>query len=296
MIDIRYLGITLIAVFLALAVGMMTGSALGGPDKRDAAYDGLRGQFDLLRTENQRVQDENDGVRRRLNAREQALRELQPLAIRNRLPGSSIGVIICGPSSERAYWSDLEAAIRSAGAEIGPVVRIPDALREVSPEQRATFEQAWGDPLADNANERYEPAGWMARAMSRSGSSQRLQELATATGMELRGVVRQPIRRLLVLVSVPDDVRAAQVAAGEVPEFRVVEAARAEGIRVVVAEPEETVASAVDAVRQRSGVSTVDSIDTAAGRVAAILALAGEDGQFGSKPGASRPLPSLRLP
>jgi hypothetical protein len=296
MIDIRYLGITLIAVFLALAVGMMTGSALGGPDKRDAAYEGLRGQFDLLRTENQRVQDENDGVRRRLNAREQALRELQPLAIRNRLPGSTIGVIICGPSTERAYWSELEAAVRMAGAEIGPVVRIPDALREMDPGERSRFNLLWGASSSTVDDAQYEPAGWVTRAMVRGYAKQRLQELAAASGMELRGSVSSPVRRLLVLVSVPDAVRAGQVAAGDVPEFRVVEAARGEGVRVVVAEPEDTVTSSVDVVRQRSGAPTVDNIDTAAGRVSAILALAGADGQFGSKPGASRPVPALEFP
>jgi hypothetical protein len=296
MIDIRYLGITLIAVFLALAVGMMTGSALGGPDKRDAAYDGLRHQFELLRIENQRVQDENDGVRRRLNAREKALRELQPLAIRNRLPGSTIGVIICGPSTERSYWSDLEAAAHVAGAEIGPVVRIPDALRDIDAASRSRFSLLWGDPSAPGDDVQYEPARWVARALARGDANHRLQELISATGIELRGTVRSPIRRILVLVSVPDEVRAGQVAAGDVPEFRVVEAARGEGVRVVVAEPEDTVVSAVDVVRQRYGVPTVDNIDSAAGRISALLALAGEDGQFGSKPGASRPLPALPSP
>lgn len=293
MIDIRYLGITLIAVFLALAVGMMTGSALGGPDKRDAAYEGLRGQFELLRAENQRVQDENDAVRRRLNAREQALRELQPLAIRGRLPGSTIAVIICGPANERGYWGELESAIRTAGAEIGPVVRIPDALREIPEDVRPRFELIWGDHPPDTPHEQYEPAGWVVRALARGGTAERLADLAATTGMELRGTNRGPIRRLLVLVSVPDQGRAAQVAAGEVPEVRVLEAARAIGLRTVVAEPEETVTSAVDALRRRANVPTVDNIDTAAGRIAAVLALAGEDGEFGSKPGSSRPLPPV---
>jgi hypothetical protein len=38
MIDLRYMGLTLIAVFLALAVGMMTGSALGSPERQAAMF------------------------------------------------------------------------------------------------------------------------------------------------------------------------------------------------------------------------------------------------------------------
>lgn len=293
MIDIRYLGMALIAVFLSLAVGMMVGSALGGPDKRDAAYEGLRNQFELLRTENQRVQDENDAVRRRLNSREQALRELQPLAIRDRLAGSTLGVVICGPAAERAYWAELESAIRAAGAEIGPVARIPDALRDLTAEERSRFRSTWQSTETERPEPAYEPARWLVRALARGSSGERLTQMASAAGIELRGDLHIPVRRLLVLVSVPDTDRAALVASGEVPEVPVLETARAEGLRVVVAEPEETVASAVDSLRRRLNVPTVDNIDTAAGRISAILALAGRDGQFGSKPGAARPLPSL---
>lgn len=293
MIDIRYLGITLIAVFLSLAVGMMIGSALGGPDKRDAAYEGLRNQFELLRTENQRVQGENDAVRRRLNSREQALREMQPLALRDRLTASTIGVIICGPASERAYWAELESAIHLAGAQIGPVIRIPDALRDLSPEQRSQYRNTWQPVGVEPGDLAYEPARWVVRALARGTSRERLAQMASAAGIEVRGNTQTPVRRLLVLVSVPDTDRATLVASGEVPEVPVVETARAEGLRIVAAEPEETVTSAVDSLRQRLNVSTVDNIDSAAGRISAILALAGRDGQFGSKPGAARAVPSL---
>lgn len=296
MIDIRYLGITLIAVFLSLAVGMMIGSALGGPDKRDAAYEGLRNQFELLRTENQRVQVENDAVRRRLNSREQALRELQPLAIRDRLTASTIGVVVCGPAAERTYWAELEAAIRASGAEIGPVVRIPDALRDLTVAERSQYRNTWQASGVEPTEPAYEPARWVVRALARGGTAERLSQMASTTGMELRGNYRTPIRRLLVLVSVPDADRAALVASGEVPEVPVVETARAEGLRVVVAEPEETVTSAVDPLRQRLNIPTVDNVDTAAGRISAVLALAGRDGQFGSKPGAARPVPALDRP
>ena len=296
MIDLRYLGITLIAVFLSLAIGMMTGSALGGPDKRDAAYEGLRNQFDLLRTENQRVQGENDEVRRRLNAREQALRELQPLAVRSRLAGNTIGIIVCGPPSERAYWSELETALRAAGAEIGPVVRIPDTLREIPEDTRGRFALAWDGATEHTLDPTYQPARWVVRALARGGTGQRLEELASVTGMELRGDYRTPARRLLVLVSVPDSNRAEQVTAGDVPEVAVVDAARSEGLRVVAAEPEEAVTSAVDSLRRRMDVPTVDNVDTAAGRISVVLALAGANGQFGSKPGAARPVPPLGTP
>ena len=108
-------------------------------------------------------------------------------------------------------------------------------------------------------------------------------------------MTRDPVKRLLVLVSAADEERAARVASGEVPETRVVDAARAEQAVVVVAEPEQTLVSAVEPLRH-GNVSTVDNIDTALGQIAAVLALSGTQGHYGSKRGASRPLPPPEAP
>lgn len=292
MIDLRYLSLTLIGVFLALAIGLMTGSALGSPDRRDAAYEGLRRQFDLLRTENQRVQDENDVARRRLASREQAARSLLPIAVAQRLPGQRIGIILCGAWDQQPFWGDLETALRLAGAEIGPVIRIPDALRPLSPESRERLGARWeGEALSAEAPP-FEAAGWVVTALSRAGPRRALDDLARETSIEVRGDLGAPVRRLLVLTSVPNENRAAQVAAGDVPEVRVVDVARRLDMRVVAAEPEDSLTSAVEPLSRR-GLPVVDNIDTASGQIAAVLALAGADGHFGSKPGATGALPAL---
>lgn len=295
MIDLRYLALTLIGVFLALAIGLMTGSALGGPDKRDAAYEGLRDQFELLRTENQRVQTENDAVLRRVNAQDQAIRELIPLALRDRLPGSVVGVVICGDLDERRFWGELEAALQQAGAAMGPVARVPDRLRPLGEEARERFALVWDAEAAADQSHPFEAAGWLVKALARGDAAQRLEELCRETGISIRGDVRRPLRRLLVLTGVPNEARAAAIVAGEVPEVRVVDAAQSAGLRTVVAEPEASVPSAVEPAGRR-GVPTVDNVDTAAGQLSVVLALAGADGRFGTKPGASRPIPSLDRP
>jgi hypothetical protein len=292
MIDLRYLALTLIGVFLALAVGLMTGSALNSPDRRDRVYEGLQQQFELLRTQNQNVQEENDTVRRRIQARDRAVRELLPAAVRDRLPGSTIAVVLCGPVDERPFWSDLQDALRLAGARVGPVLRIPDTLRALEVRDRAVFAQLWEPDALYEEPEPFEAAGWAMTALARGTGTERLQQLVRLTGMELRGDLRTPFRRVLVLAGASDDPRAAAIAAGDVPEAQVVDAARAEGLRVVAAEPEEGTASAVEPLRRRN-IPTVDNVDTPTGQISAVLALAGADGHFGSRPGAARPLPPL---
>jgi hypothetical protein len=291
MIDLRYFGMALIAVFLALAIGLMTGSALGGPDKRDAAYEGLRNQFELLREENQRVRDEGDLARRRLQSRDQALRDLSPRLIQNRLDGTPVAVLICGGADERGYWGELENAFRLSGAGVGPVARIPDDLKPLSAEVRARFVREAHLGRRGDGESRPEPDAdpvvLLISGLAAGAPETALRELAGETGIELRGAPSGPVRRLLLVTAAEDPARALRLRGGDLPELRIVDTALAARLIVVAAEAEGAANSVVDLLGRR-GCSTVDNVDTAPGQLSTILALAGTEGRFGSKPGASR--------
>jgi hypothetical protein len=295
MVDLRYLVLTMIGIFLALAVGLMIGSALGSPERQARVFDSLREQFDQLRAQNQSVQEENSEMRRRLAARDEADQALLPGAVRGRLAGLSVGVVLCGNWDEAPFWTELETALQLSGATIGPVVRIPDRLKVLEPAARTRLGTVWGGGTLPDRPEPYEAAGWLVRALARGLDSDRLANLAGEIGAEVRGQNPGPLRRVLVIAAVPDSLRAESVISGETPEVRVVDVAREEGIRVVAAEPEETTQSAVVPLRSRT-VASVDNIDTAVGQLAAVLALAGADGHFGTKRGATRVLPPLDRP
>lgn len=289
--DLRYIALTVMAVFLALATGLLLGSALNSPDRMNRIYNGLQNQFEGLRQENQRADDENKLLRLRVNAREQATRELLPLAVRNRLPGATVAIVLCGTVDDGRFRGSLEDTLRLAGAQIGAVVRVPDRLRRPAPDARRQLEQAWGgaqtaepDPL--------DPAAWVVRAIHRGASPEQWEMLERETGIDELSSNGQPIRYLLVLTAADDDLRIQSLNGTSLPEFKVVETAVSEQMRVVGAEPEETRASVVDALARRN-IPTVDNVDTASGQIAMVLTLAGADGRFGSKPGAASPIPQL---
>lgn len=291
MVDLRYFALTLIAVFLALAIGLMAGSALGGPDKREAAYDRLREQFELLRTENQRVRDESELARRRLASRDQALRLLLPQAVRGRLSGTRVAILVCGGGDTGRYWSDLEATLQAAGAQTGIVVRVPDELKELNDDQRREFARLWGaDPLP-GAPGPFQAAAWLVHGLAQGGPLERLQVLARATGMEARGLENLPVRRLLIVSTGGPGDRAGATQPGAFPEIAAADAARAEQMVVVGAEAEDALPGVADLLGRRN-ITTVDNVDTFAGQIAAVLALVGAEGRFGSKAGATQAIPS----
>jgi hypothetical protein len=290
MIDLRYLALTVISVFLALAVGLMMGSALGTPDNRDQVYTQLRSQFQLLREDNQRVQEENRRGERLRAARDQALRDLMPDVIRGRLQGRNVAVVICGPVDEGPFWSDLEGALKEAGADLGPILHVPE--QPIVPTEEAKSKLApYVGPLTEDEG-RFAAAVGLVRALARGLPEETVRELAAPTGIRMRGTYRGPIRRFLMLTGESSDPEGQLPDLSKRAETAVAEAARQEGARVIAGEPE----AAKRQIAARLGgqvAATVDNVDTPAGIIAAVLALEKRDGQFGVKPGAARALPPL---
>jgi hypothetical protein len=290
MIDLRYLALTVISVFLALAVGLMMGSALGTPDNRDQVYTQLRSQFQLLREDNQRVLEENRQGERRRAARDQALRDLMPDVIRGRLQGKNIAVVICAPVDEGPFWSDLESALKAAGADIGPILNVPEEITPLTEESKSKLAPYVGQLSEEEG--KFAAAIALVRALARGTSEDTVRDLAAPTGIRLRGTYRGPIRRFLVLTGETSDPEGQLPDVSKRVEAAVADAARQEGARVVAGEPEAAKRQMVQRLGGRVA-ATVDNIDAPAGVIAAILALDGHDGQFGVKPGAARALPPL---
>lgn len=290
MIDLRYLALTVISVFLALAVGLMMGSALGTPDHRDQVYTQLRSQFQLLREDNQKVLEESRQGERRIAARDQALRDLLPDVVRDRLRGKNVAVIVCGPLDEGPFWSDLESALKEAGADVGPIIHNPEQASTLTDEAKSRLAPYLGETRTEGG--RHPAIAGLVRALSRGVPEETARELAQLTGVRMRGSYRGPIRRFLVLTGDSSDPEEQLPDLANRAETSLAEAARQEGVRVIAAEPE---AASRQIVARLSGAvaATVDNIDSPAGIIAAVLALESRDGQFGVKPGASRALPPL---
>ena len=290
MIDLRYLALTVISVFLALAVGLMMGSALGTPDHRDQVYTQLRSQFQLLRDDNQRVQEESRQGERRRAARDQALRDLMPDVIRGRLQGKNIAVIICAPMDEGPFWSDLEGALKEAGADVGPVLHVPEQPAEPSEEAKSKLAPYVGRLTEEEG--KFSAAVGVVRALARGVPEETVRELTAPTGIRMRGTYRGPIRRILLLTGESSDPEDHLPDLTKRAETAIADVARQEGARVIAAETEAAKRQMISRLGGQVP-ATVDNIDSPAGIIAAILALDGRDGQFGVKPGAARALPPL---
>lgn len=287
MIDIRYLGLSLIGVFLALAVGLSLGAGLGGPDRRDRAYETLRTEFDLLRQDVQKVREENDEARRRLAAADAALARLLPQLVRGRLADQRVAILLCGDVAEAPFWEELQRALTEAGAAVEARIRLPDDLKPVSGRLLSRIPPSWKQGGEGSPNRM--AAGWVLRAAARQGYYGLAEELTAEMGGEFRGANLGPPTLFLLISTAPDELRAARVRAGSTPEGPLAAAAASAALRLVLAEPEDSRPGVIPVLRNQVP-AAIDNIDTAAGQISAVLALAGVDGHYGSKSGAEQPL------
>lgn len=120
MINFRYHVVSLTAVFLALAIGLVVGTAaLNGP-----AADALGEQVDALRKANTQLREQVGGLTDQANREEQFVTEAAPIMLGGKLVNRKI-LLISLPSG-REQVDGIAAKLTIAGANIAGTVSLQD--------------------------------------------------------------------------------------------------------------------------------------------------------------------------
>jgi hypothetical protein len=307
MMDLRYHLASLMSVFLALAVGIVVGVSLGSSERQAATIQSLQRDVSAIRAEDRRLQEVKADLQHRLLAYEEAEQDLLPLAVRGRLAGNRVALLLTGDAANALEVPVVET-LRLAGAEVEITVFLP---RDDPP-----------STAADHAAPRSERAMAVSTTLFRALISGQPALLESVRGrspdLQIKGDLRAPVRRLLLLCPNDKPEYAHRVAAGDGVEATIGRLAREADALLVAGEPEESHGGAINAIVAGTGVpaapdpsrgrespsllpmladlgaSTVDHVNTVAGQMAMVLALAGVHGRFGTGPGATRVLPPLR--
>ncbi|HEX6871258.1 MAG TPA: copper transporter [Micromonosporaceae bacterium] len=124
MINFRYHIVSLTAVFFALAIGLVVGTAaLNGP-----AADSLRGQVTSLGQQNQELRDRINHLNDDVNAREQFAEELAPVVLAGKLSGRN--ALIVSTISGREYVTGVADMLTVAGATLTGRIEIADKFTD----------------------------------------------------------------------------------------------------------------------------------------------------------------------
>lgn len=283
MFDYRYHALSLAAVLLALAVGVLIGVAIGDSNLVSSARDGI---VQNLRSEVGESQRRNEQLSGRLSEDEALANSLYPIAVHGLLAGRNIGLVFLGEPSNQIDESVREA-VTQAGGNLQAVV----AVRE---------------PL-DAAGVGGQAAGTLYAALSTEPALTR--RFAVRMGKELvhgGPLIGQVHTRLfssddgelgkldgIVVVRSQPKGLAEKLArsTGEL-ESGLIAGIAAEQVPAVGVELSSTEPSQVPWYKSEN-LSSVDDLDTLAGRSALAFALAGNHGTYGVKPSADSLLPHV---
>lgn len=141
MIDFRYHIVSLISVFLALAVGIILGA---GPLK-ESIGDTLTGQVDALRSEKDALRTELDQTQATLAGSDAFVEGAAPALLDGVLPGWRVGVVQLGAVDD-AVQASVEQQVQASGATVTATTRVTDTWTAAD---QADFRQSYATSLAE---------------------------------------------------------------------------------------------------------------------------------------------------
>ncbi|HWC34136.1 MAG TPA: copper transporter [Mycobacteriales bacterium] len=309
MIDFRYHIVSLVAVFLALALGLF----LGSTTLQSTVTHNLRKQADSVIARNHALQSENDTVNSELKQAQAFATSVEPYAVAGKLADAGVA-LVSAPGVDSGTRDQMISTLTAAGATVTADVRMQNGFLD------ASQDLTWGQLAAQLAGSHPLPktngAGQASVELARALVSRPGAQLPSARRIET--VLSTLSDGKMITVSGQTPVRAADLAVllvplGGAPDNSSVTVARnndliglARALRhwssgLVVAAPtlaDVSNGGPLAAMRGDSAlaktVSTVDADDTAVGRVAVVIALSvapsGSTGSYGGS--ESPPLPT----
>jgi len=301
-IDFRYHLVSLIAVFLAVALGIVIGTTqLNGP-----VLTNLQGQVTALQADKRGLEDHTQQLQTELDGVGSFDEAIGPTLVANSLAGRSVLLVVASPDVQTDVVEGLTALLGSAGATVTGTIRLSDTYADAA--TAASVESYLAGPglpptvtVPDSADVGAEIAAVLSQVLMVPGATR-----------PNAGVPPSTIDSSTVLAGLEElDVLSRDTSSVSPADFAVVLGAGAMGGQDAGARAAALVdlASALDtqgsgavvagdlvageaglvtAVRsdpENVTLSTVDNVTTAAGRISTVLALAAEgrgtSGQYG---------------
>lgn len=300
MFDFRYHALSLAAVLLALAVGVVIGVAIGDSDLVSSAKSGI---VHDLKEEVGQAQQHANKLSAELSSEQTFANDLYPIAVHGLLGGQSIGVVFLGDSSNRINGL-VRDAVTQAGGDLATVVAVHEPLDLAGIAQAAEgtrFQALAPEPTAGTttapapAPELLEDFGTIVGKQLVSGGANVNRELIGRVRAHLLTAFDGQLGRLDAVVVVrnepPTLTPEQSKTAGEF-DSGLIGGIAAVGLPIVGVELSSTEPSQI-AWYQGKDLSSVDDLDATAGQAALAYALSGSHGAYGTKATADSLLPNV---
>jgi hypothetical protein len=286
MFDYRYHALSLAAVLFALTVGVLIGVAIGDSNLVSSAQNGI---VRNLRSEVSSSQHNLEQVGTKLSEEETLSVSLWPFAVHDQLAGKSVGLVFLGNSSDQVD-SSVRDGVGEADGNVKAVVAVREPL-ELSGMAGQASGTRYTALAADPSLVR--PFG-VRIGKELVGGGQLLERVHTTLLSSYDGELGK-LEGIVIMRSEPTGMSSEAAKSTSEFESGLIAGIVSEGVPAVGVELSSTEPSQVSWYKSEN-MSSVDDVETVAGRAALALALAGAHGvggAYGTKSTAEALLPSV---
>lgn len=280
MFDMRYHIASLVAVFLALTVGIVLGTSIVNRGvlvrQQTALVNSLRGEFATLRDRNRVLQDQ-------ANSDRQFFQSLLPVLIQRRLAKKRVAVV-AGDSQDTRDVRSAVSALRQAGARVSVLTLSTPDLGTKDRTKAAKLSKIFVREDLDGDELRRRLVSEIATQTAKATEPAFLQQLGDIGIIRVSGATALPAQAVVVVAgskTMVSDVQAPLIE--QLIKIRV---------PVIGVETSAAKESAMQAY-QDGGANTVDNIDSPIGQVSLVFSLSGSPGHYGTKGTADALAPKL---
>lgn len=292
-IDLKYHIASIVAVFLALGIGIFVGSALIGQDVNDVIvyqqnkmFEDLKKNLDKLRIDNKTAREEINTYKTSLEIEREFEKAILPGIVNGKLQGKKIAVIETNNSGLHDEWIET---LKAAGASITSITTVlegfdlSDELKRksvatvlmIDHESKQTVASEVSNEIAaaihhgqNLENLRYFEHQGMIKTSGEYGVPVDSIVIAGGSNQEIEGrfeFVDTPVIKYFVKNKIPvSGVETSNVKFSYMKQY------------------------------QKFDINTVDNIDLAPGQLSLVMAISGQTGNYGIKNTAHQLIPVLR--
>ncbi|AQS58523.1 copper transporter [Desulforamulus ferrireducens] len=284
-IDYRYHIASLVAVFIALGIGILVGSAVLGNDgiveRQKQLADRLEAQLEELRQKNEAVQARANNLEIDNNIQKQFEKQVLPPLISGKLTGKRLAIV---ETNSYGFRDDLVNTLAMAGATVQSVTTILDGFDLTDHKERLISE------LGIKEQSENEIIGFLATETARgilTGEKQALlNTLAQAELLKLSGDYGVPVDAVIFIGGSQDQT----LVKTEIVDYPMIDYFLQQKIPVFGVEETNVTYSYMKAY-QKKRMSTVDNVESVPGQLALVMSIADKPGHYGVKPTAQQLLP-----
>ena len=289
-INIKYMVVTIIAIFLALGIGILIGVQLESQDiifqQQESLIEKMEQKFDEMSKVNTDLKMDLKNNADIIGRYESYIKNVFPDYIKGKLEGKNVAIM---ETSDDYSYNFLRQSLRFSGANIISITIESDKIMAMSPEEK--------DELLDYFS-REDISGEIqdinslivdifASALTRNENLEDIYFLQEKGYIDTNGDFSAPADYVVLAGGSREDIKKANII--DIPLIR---AFKKSSTPVIGVEAHDVAKSYME-IYKKQKISTVDNIDSIIGQTSMVLIINGAEGNYGIKESATSLMPMI---